>query len=125
MDKNDKNEKYESILITIKKLLGISESCTDFDIDIITHINTALMVLNQIGVGTNNYMISSEEDVWTDFITEDDEKNLGAIKSYIHLKVRIIFDPPLNASILESMQQTIRELEWRLNVKAESTMEEV
>lgn len=119
------NEKYEKILITIKKLLGIAESCTDFDIDIIAHINTAFMVLNQLGIGKEDYIMSDSDDTWDDFITEDDEKNLGAIKSYIHLKVKIIFDPPLSASVLESMQQTIKELEWRLNVKAESSKEEV
>ena len=108
----------ESILTSIKKLLGMTEECIDFDSDIIMHINTVLMILNQLGVGEEGFQIEDKEAVWEDFITKDD--NLGGIKSYIHLKVRLMFDPPLNSAILEAMKESIRELEWRLNVRAES-----
>ena len=113
----------ESILTSIKKLLGVSESCTDFDSDIIMHINTALMILNQLGVGKENYAIEDKENTWDEFVEEIDR--FSAIKSYVHLKVKLMFDPPLNAALVEAVQQSIRELEWRLNVRAESDNEEV
>jgi hypothetical protein len=116
--KNSKN----SILTSIKKLLGISENCTDFDTDIIMHINTVLMVLNQLGVGKEGFQIEDKEAVWDEFV---DSTKLAATKSYVHLKVKLLFDPPLNSAIIEAIKESIRELEWRLNVKAESEDEEV
>lgn len=113
----------KSILTSIKKLLGISADCTDFDTDIIIHINTVFMVLNQLGVGpTKIFSIEDANSLWSDFITENDD--LEAIKTYIHLKVRLIFDPPLSTAVLEAMKQHINELEWRLNVQAESNNRE-
>lgn len=116
----DISKTSKSILTSIKKLLGISAECTDFDTDIIIHINTVFMVLNQLGVGpTKIFSIEDANDLWSDFITEKDD--LEAIKTYIHLKVRLIFDPPLSTAVLEAMKQHINELEWRLNVHAESS----
>ena len=115
---NSKN----SILTSIKKLLGISENCTDFDTDIIMHINTVLMVLNQLGVGEEGFQIEDKEAVWDEFV---DSTKLAATKSYVHLKVKLLFDPPLNSAIIEAIKESIKELEWRLNVKAESDDEEV
>lgn len=119
----DISKTSKSILTSIKKLLGISAECTDFDTDIIIHINTVFMVLNQLGVGpTKIFSIEDANDLWSDFITEKDD--LESIKTYIHLKVRLIFDPPLSTAVLEAMKQHINELEWRLNVQAESSIEE-
>lgn len=112
----------KSILDEIKKLLGISKTCTDFDTDIIMHINTVIMILNQLGIGEENFQIENNKDLWSDFITSD---NYAAVKSYIHLKVRLIFDPPLNSSIIEAIKSTINELEWRLNINYENSKEEV
>lgn len=112
----------ESILNSIKKLLGISESYQAFDTDIIIHINTVLNVLTQLGIGPKDgFTISDDKGKWTDFI--NDSKKYEMIKSYVYLKVRLMFDPPLNASVLESMKQTISELEWRLNVQYENDKE--
>lgn len=109
----------ESILTSIKKLLGLTKEYTNFDMDIIMHINSVFMILNQLGVGpANGFRIEDDKTEWSEFITEDD--NLDAVKSYIHLKVKLLFDPPLNSAVMEAMKQTINELEWRLNVKAES-----
>ena len=114
----------ESILTSIKKLLGISKECTDFDVDIITHINTVFMVLTQLGVGPNDgFFIENKDATWNDYV--NDEINLKAIKTYIYLKVKIMFDPPTNSSLMESMQNSIKELEWRLNVQVESINKEV
>lgn len=114
----------ESILNSIKKLLGLSDKYDAFDTDIIIHINTVFITLNQLGIGPNSgFSIRDKSTVWEDYISNS--KNLEAVKTYIYLKVRLVFDPPLNASVLESMKQTIAELEWRLNIEAESAESEV
>ena len=109
-----------SILTSIKKLLGITESCTDFDTDIIMHINTVLMTLNQLGVGTEGFQIADKNAVWSEFIESD---KLAATKSYVHLRVKLLFDPPINSAIIEAIKESIRELEWRLNVRVEFEFE--
>ena len=109
----------DSILTSIKKLLGMTEDYTSFDTDIIIHINTALMVLNQLGVGpSEGFRITDANDAWDDYIEEDDD--LEAVKTYIYLKVKLVFDPPTNGAVMEALKQSIAEYEWRLNVKAES-----
>lgn len=109
----------ESILTSIKKLLGITEEYAHFDDDIIMHINSAFMSLQQLGVGpSDGFTITSDEQVWTDFLGE--MKKLEAIKSYIYLKVKLIFDPPTSSFVLESINRQIQEYEWRLNVQAET-----
>lgn len=119
------DRKYESILTSIKKLLGVSEDCTDFDADIIIHINTAFMSLNQLGVGPDEgFRVDNKNDTWDTYVTDNDD--LEAIKTYIYLRVKLLFDPPLNASIIESFKESIRELEWRINHQAEfKNVEEV
>lgn len=109
----------DSILTSIKKLLGITEEYTHFDADIIMHINSVFMVLSQLGVGPDNgFRIEDESATWDQYITEND--NLDAVKSYIHLKVKLLFDPPLSGAVMEVTKQMINELEWRLNFATES-----
>ena len=110
----------ESILISVKKLLGITEEYDQFDPDIIMHINSVFMILTQLGVGpAEGFSIEDDTAVWTDFI--QDVKKLESVKTYIYLKVKLAFDPPLSSAVIESMNRLINELEWRLNVAAEST----
>lgn len=105
----------DSILTSIKKLLGISEEDTHFDQDIIIHINSVFMILNQLGVGPEEgFIIMDAQDSWEDFLTNG--VNLELVKSYMYLKVKLLFDPPLNSSVIESTNRLINELEWRLNV---------
>ena len=109
----------ESILTSIKKLLGISEEYTHFDADLIMHINSVFLILTQIGVGpSEGFSISDETAKWTDFI--QDSIRLGAVKSFMYLKVRLLFDPPSSSSVMEATNKLIAELEWRLNVEAET-----
>lgn len=108
----------DSILTSIKKLLGIQEDYTHFDTDIIIHINSALMILNQLGVGKENFFITSEDETWDDFL--GDNKSLEAIKTIVYLRVRLTFDPPSNAFVVDSIERMIKELEWRVNVNAEA-----
>ena len=108
----------ESILTSIKKMLGIAEEYTHFDADLIMHINSVLSILTQIGVGSSEgFSIKDENDVWEDFITEDSKLKL--VKSYTYMKVKILFDPPLISSVIESMNRMISELEWRIQVAAD------
>lgn len=108
----------ESILTSIKKMLGIAEEYTHFDADLIMHINSVLSILTQIGVGSSEgFSIKDENDVWEDFITEDSKLEL--VKSYTYMKVKILFDPPLISSVIESMNRMISELEWRIQVAAD------
>ena len=110
----------DSILTSIKKLLGITEEYEHFDQDIIIHINSVFMILNQLGVGpSNGFSITDKTAVWSDFISEG--TNLESVKSYIYLKVRLLFDPPTTSAVMESMNRMISELEFRLNVSAESS----
>ena len=105
----------DSILTSIKKLLGIQEEYEHFDVDIMMHINSAFMVLNQLGVGPEEgFTIDDKYDVWSDFTTE----NLEAVKTYVYLKVRVVFDPPNSSAVMESYNRQISEYEWRLNVAA-------
>lgn len=109
----------DSILTSIKKLLGIAEEYTHFDSDIIMHINSVFMILTQIGVGpSKGFSIEDESAVWTDFIP--DVNRLEAVKSFMHLKVKLLFDPPTSSAVMESYNRMISEFEWRLNVAAES-----
>lgn len=108
----------DSILNSIKKLLGLTEDYTYFDADILMHINTVFMVLYQLGVGPSTpFSIEDSEAVWSDFL--GDSKDLNGIKTYIYLKVRLVFDPPQSSAAMEAIKQSIAELEWRLNVTAD------
>jgi hypothetical protein len=107
----------DSILTSTKKLLGISEEYTHFDTDIIMHINTVFMILTQLGVGpSGGYAIEGPDEEWNDYIPEASIVTLNAVRSYIYLKVKLLFDPPLNSAVMESINRQISELEWRLNV---------
>lgn len=114
----------ESILTSIKKLLGITEEYEQFDSDIIMHINSVFMILNQLGIGPKNgFHITDKFATWDDFLPADN-KNFEAVKSYMHLKVKLLFDPPLGSAVMECMKQMANELEWRLNVEAEQNGKE-
>lgn len=112
----------ESILTSIKKLLGIGEDYDHFDPDIIMHINSVFMDLTQLGVGpTEGFSIEDDTSEWVDFIP--DTKKLQAVKSYIYLRVKLLFDPPSSSAVMEAMNRDIQRYEWRLNVAAESSVE--
>ena len=109
----------ESILTSIKKLLGIVEEYTQFDTDIIIYINTVFMTLQQLGIGPEEgFSITDENDLWTDFI--EDSTLLNSVKTYIYLKVKLLFDPPLSSSTVESFNKMIDEIEWRMKLMNET-----
>lgn len=109
----------ESILNSIKKLLGIAEDYDYFDSDIIMHINSVFATLTQLGVGPENgFSIDDESDKWEDFLPE--ERMLHSVKSYMFMKVKLMFDPPLSSAVIECTKEQIKELEWRLQVAVDS-----
>lgn len=113
----------DSILTSIKKLLGITEEYENFDQDIIMHINSAFMILNQLGVGPKSgFSINDKSSTWNEFIPEG--SNLEAVKTYVHLKVKLMFDPPLSSTVIEAIKSQINELEWRLNVSVDPPIDE-
>ena len=104
----------DSILTSVKKMLGIIEEDESFDIDIIIHINTAFSTLTQLGVGPKEgFVIRDKTTLWTEFI---DDIRLENVRSYVYLKVRQVFDPPTNSAVLDAISRQISELEWRMNV---------
>ena len=109
----------DSVLTSIKKLLGIAEEYEHFDADLIMHINSVFSILTQLGVGpSKGFMIEDKNATWKDFIS--DESKYMLVKSYMHLKVKLLFDPPLSSAVLECYKTQISEYEWRLNVAAEN-----
>lgn len=111
-----------SILTSVKKMLGIDEAYTHFDPDIIMHINSVFLILNQLGVGPEEpFMIEDNTTEWGEFV---DEGSIEAIKSYVYLKVRSYFDPPSNGTLVNAMNDQIKELEWRLNIQVDPEEEE-
>ena len=108
----------DSILGSIKKLLGSTDEYGVFDKDLVMHINSVFFVLTQLGVGPEEgFSIQDETAVWEDFIPCG--ANLEALKTYVYLKVKMLFDPPLGSAVIESMNRQINEFEWRLNVAAD------
>lgn len=109
----------ESILTSVKKMLGITEEYTHFDPDIIMHINSVFMVLNQLGVGPEKgFFIEDDTTTWADFL--GDPTILQIVKSYMYMKVRLLFDPPANGTVMKSMEQLISEFEFRLNIAVDN-----
>lgn len=110
----------QSILTSTKKILGIAEDYTVFDLDIITHINSAFSTLTQLGVGpATGFQIDDASEVWADFIEDDTDFQWNSVKSYVFLRVRQLFDPPATSYLISAQQKQIEELEWRLNTHRE------
>lgn len=113
----------ESILTSIKKMLGIEEEYTHFDPEIIIYINAAFSTLRQLGVGpVDGFVVENSGSTWDDFIP--DAKRIQMVKSYTYLRVRLLFDPPSVSSVLESFNQQIKDMEWRMNVEVDPDTKE-
>ena len=115
----------DSILTSIKKMLGMTDDYDHFDTDIIMDINAVFMNLKQLGIGPKEgFVIEDDTATWDEYINIEEypEKTtlLSSVKTYIYLKVKLAFDPPINQSLIQSINAQIDELEWRLNVEVES-----
>lgn len=105
----------ESIFKSIKALLGPDADYDVFDSDILIFINGTLATLTQLGIGpSEGYRITGESETWQDFL--GNYADLESVKTYIYLKVKLVFDPPASSAVMSAYQETCKELEWRLNV---------
>lgn len=110
----------KSILNSTKKMLGLAEDYDAFDMDVVTHINSAFSELSQLGVGPSpGFMIEDDSTEWAAFTSGD--PNLSMVPSYIYFKVRLAFDPPQTSFGINAIQEEIKKLEWRLNAYRETT----
>nr|DAI45392.1 MAG TPA: hypothetical protein [Caudoviricetes sp.] len=104
----------DSILTSVKKILGIEEDYEQFDADLIIHINSVFMILEQLGVGKKEpFVIADKTATWRDFLGDDAEL-IAAVPSYVAMKVRLMFDPPSSQALLASMERIVSELEQRV-----------
>ena len=119
----------DTILTNIKQMLGLQEDYTPFDQELVMHINSVLMILNQLGVGKDNFRITLTQDMtdstrmvstetWTNFLGTDYTGDKEAVKSYVFTKVKLLFDPPASGTLMESYKKLADEFEFRLNVAA-------
>lgn len=117
----------DSILLTVRSSCNVGEDNADFDTDLITITNSVLAVLTQLGVGpSGGFFITGVDETWTELLGEGDTAYLNHVKTYVGLKVRLIFDPPVSSAVKDSLTNTVNELEWRVNVAAENhDLEEV
>jgi hypothetical protein len=114
----------DSILTKTKLALDIEESYTEFDIPIIMHINSAFATLTQLGVGpVNGFEIQDASTTWETYIVAD--KNLNSVKTYIFIRVKLLFDPPPTSFASEALKKQADEIEWRLNIYSEGKAEDV
>lgn len=109
----------DSILDSVKKVLGIDKDYDVFDVDILMHINSVFATLNQLGVGPEaGYSIEDASPTWSDYLGDD--LRLNNVKTYVYLRVRMLFDPPTTSYLLNAYEKQIQEAEWRINVTRES-----
>lgn len=122
MDENASNVE-NSILASIKHKLGIVKEYTVFDPDIIDFINSTFLELSQLGLKSNeDYFITSDSEMWTDFIPESNL--LHYVKTYIYLSVKLLFDPPASSVAVESINKLISKYEWRIEIEVEKMNKE-
>lgn len=108
----------DSIFNSIKKILGLNDDYTAFDTDVLMHINSVFSSLHQLGIGPEDgFEIYDAAATWDEFLNDD--PRLNSVKTYVYLRVRLLFDPPATSYVITSMNEQIRELEWRLNVQRE------
>lgn len=109
----------DSILTSVKKMLGLTEEYEHFDVDIIMHINSVFMILNQLGVGPESgFSIANKFDSWDDFLPPEN-KNFEPVKTFMYLKVRTLFDPPASSIVMEAINRNLSEMEWRIYTQAD------
>lgn len=113
----------ESILVTIKKMLGIPDDYTEFDDQLIVYINSVLSILRQIGVGNSIFRITGDSETWDQLIDTEDDLDVDEVQTYVYMKVKLLFDPPTSSITMDALKQSIAEFEYRLNLQADDSME--
>jgi hypothetical protein len=111
----------QSILKSTKKILGIGPDDDSFDLDVLTHVNSVFSTLQQLGIGPEaGFAIEDDTVNWGDYLIDDPLK-LNQVRTYVYLRVRLLFDPPTTSYLLTAVQKQLEECEWRLNVHREET----
>lgn len=111
----------DSILKSTKKILNIPEDYNAFDLEVLTMINSAFSDLNDLGVGPKaGFVVNDDTSVWSDFTEDVVQQN--SIRTYVYLKARLLFDPPATSFHIKAMEDQIKELGWRINVRRESNV---
>lgn len=114
----------DSILQDVKQMVGQEWDDDTYDTDIMIHINAVFFTLNQLGVGPEDgFSISDKDQLWSSYTTPP--RNLDAVKSYIYLRVRLLFDPPTNSFLVTSLQKQVDQIEWRLMVDMDPKLVDV
>lgn len=104
----------ESILDSVKQMLGTNSEDTNFDRELIIYINGALMIIHQLGVGPKGYTIKDRANTWDEFLL--DRTDLELVKTAVYLRVRLIFDPPQNSFLVNAIEKQITEYDWRIEI---------
>lgn len=108
-----------SILKSVRKTLGLGDTTDEFDEDLIMHINSVFSTLNQLGIGpVEGFAIEDDTANWDAFLKDP---TLNSVKTYIYLRVRLLFDPPATSFHISAIERQIEQIEWRLNIKREAT----
>lgn len=112
----------DSILDSMKEALGVPVAQTAFDAELTLHINTVLSTLRQLGVGpASGFAITGKDEVWADFIDPTAMPKFNDVKTYVLLRVKLIFDPPATSFVIDAYKEQVQEIAWRLNVSREET----
>lgn len=114
----------DSILLTVKAMLGIPEDYEPFDSQLILFINSVLSVLRQVGIGNSVFRITGSSETWDELISTEDDLDIDEVQTYVYMKVRMLFDPPTSSITMDALKQSIAEFEWRLNLQADDSMED-
>lgn len=112
----------ETILESIKELLGSSIDYTAYNKDLVILINGTLSILKQVGIGSDEFKITEDTGTWEEFLGND--SRLEMAKTYVYLKTKLIFDPPLSSTVIECYKESIREIEWRLGILVDEQYEQ-
>lgn len=112
----------ESILNSVKAICNIPQTLDAYDAQIISHINTVFIALDQMGIGPNpghGFRISDNKTTWSDYLGDKGD-SIGSVKDYVGIKVRLMFDPPSNSYTTEALEKSLHEIEWRLSYKVDA-----
>lgn len=105
----------ESILNSVKKMLGISPDISAFDVDIIANINAGISILTQVGVGPDTgFVVTSGDETYEEYLIRPNEYKM--VNMFLFLKTKIAFDPPTSATLMQAYKEQMDEYLWRLQV---------
>lgn len=117
----------DSILTSVKQSLGLAEDYEVYDPELIMHINSVLGTLNQLGVGPDDgFEIADKTETWDHLLTNEGalfpDKRLNPVRSYVYLRVKMLFDAPSVGYVVTAMEKMIEQAEWRITVAQDNIL---